>query len=50
MVKFAGITVGDTYYAKGSERFDALLFDHKEAFENVLKNKEQYTDIVYHMA
>lgn len=46
----AGITVGDTYYAKGSERFDALLFDHKEAFENVLKNKEQYTDIVYHMA
>ncbi len=48
--EIAGITVGDTYYKKGSERFDALLFDHKEAFENVLKNKEQYTDIIYHMA
>ena len=45
-----GITVGENYYAKGSKEFDALLYDNKTTFENVLKNKDSFTDIVYHLA
>lgn len=48
--QISGITVGDKYFAKGSKEFDALLYDNKTSFENVLKNQDKYTNIVYQMA
>lgn len=48
--KVVGVTIGGKYHKAGSEDFDALYYDNKEAFGNILKNKDSFTNVVYNVA
>ncbi len=47
--KVVGVTIGGKYHKAGSTDFDALYYDNKEAFENILKNKDSFTNVVYNV-
>lgn len=44
--EITGLTEGGVFHAKDSDRFKALYSENKEAFDNVLKNEDGFTNIV----
>lgn len=45
-----GITVGGRFYPQRSNVFASLEYRNKEAFKNVLKHQDEFTNIIYRVA